>query len=305
MTTTAASGTLPLRALGPLALTMLIWGSTWTVIRYQLGVVDPAWSTAYRFAIAALAMVLLARWQGASLRIRRSDLPLLAAIGLAQFSLNYLFIYHAEAHVTSGLVAMIVTLLIIPNALLGWLFLGQRFSRNFALGSLISLAGMLLLFRQEIVAASSGGGRAALGIALALCGMLAASAGNLLQSGRRAARLHWSTLLFWSMTAGAIINALLALVLAGPPAFDPRPAYILSLLYLALFGSTITFPIYLSAMRQIGPGRAAYAGVMTPVVAMIFSTVLEGYRWSGSAIAGSLLALAGLVVALKARSPAS
>lgn len=304
MNAAPAPGGFGLRALSLLLLAILIWGSTWTAIRYQLGVTDPGWSVAFRFLIATLAIGAYARWEGVSLGIGAADLPLLAAVGLMQFTLNFLLIYHAEAYVTSGLVAMIFALLIIPNAVLGRLFLGHRFGAGFIFGSLLAMAGMALLFRQEITAATAGGGRAALGIGLSLLAMLSASAGNLLQSSGRAARLPGASLLFWGMGFGALINIVLALILSGAPVIDPRPSYWLSTLYLALFGSAITFPVYLSLMRQIGPARAAYTSVLIPIVAMLFSTVLENYHWGPSAIAGSVLALAGLVFALRGKAAA-
>ena len=304
MTAGTSAGRLPLRAALLLGMAILIWGSTWTVIRYQIGVVDPAWSAAYRFTVATAVMGLFARWQGASLRIGTGDLPLLAAIGLTQFSLNFLFIYHAEGYVTSGLVAMIFASMIISNAVLGWLFMGHRFSRSFIFGSLLAVAGLVLLFRQEIVVAAAGGSHATFGIGLSLLGMISASAGNMFQSAKRAHGFHWATLLFWAMGFGALINAAVALVMAGAPTFDPQPAYWLSVLYLGLFGSAITFPIYLSALRIIGPSRAAYTGVLIPIVAMILSTFLEDYHWSASAIAGAALALLGLVFALRGKAGA-
>ena len=57
-------------------------------------------------------------------------------------------------------------------------------------------------------------------------------------------------------------------------------------------------------IRVIGPAKAAYSGVITPVIAMLLSTVFEHYVWSALAAAGSLLVLGGLVIALRARRPA-
>lgn len=293
------------RLLAAFLIATLIWGSTWTAIRYQLGTVDPSWSIAFRFAVASILLGGYARWIGAPLRIARRELPLVIALALAQFMLNFQFVYRAEAYITSGLVAMMFALLIIPNALLGRLLLGHKVGRNFILGSLLAVLGMALLFQKEIQDAAAGGGVALLGIGLTLAGILGASLGNIVQASRRADAMHWVTMIVWGMALGAIGNALLALATTGLPIFDPRPSYWLAVVYLALFGSALTFPLYLFVIRQIGPARAAYSSVLVPIVAMVFSTVLEGYRWTPSAVAGSMLAIAGLVLALKARSPAA
>lgn len=305
MAAPAPAGVLSGKVILPFAIATLIWGSTWTAIRYQLGVVDPSWSIALRFTIAAIALSLYALATRAPLRVSRAELPLVVGLAFTQFLLNFIFVYRAEAYITSGLVAMIFALLIIPNAILGRLLLGHRVGRNFILGSILATIGMALLFHKEVENAASGGGAAAIGIGLTLAAVLASSCGNLIQASPRAHRMHWAALIIWSMLLGALFNALLALATSGLPAFDPRPSYWLAALFLGLFGSALTFPTFMFVIRQLGPAKAAYSSVLTPIIAMLLSTILEGYRWTPSAIAGSLLAITGLVVALKARKPAT
>lgn len=286
------------------AVLVLIWGSTWTAIRYQLGVEAPGWSIAWRFVFASLAMGLYARMAGVSLRLAPRDLPLLLGVAMTQFVLNFLFVYNAERFITSGLVAMIFALLIVPNAVLGRLFLKQRVGGAFFVGTVVAGLGMALLFRHEIMEAAGGGSTVLLGIGLSLFGTLSASVGNLLQASQRASHLHAAQLLFWAMAIGAVANMVIALPMSGLPRIDPRPEYWLATLWLAFIGSALTFPLYLYVMRAIGPARAAYSSVLIPIVAMLFSTLLEGYRWTGTAVAGALLAGVGLVIALRGKSGA-
>lgn len=284
------------------AILVLIWGSTWTAIRYQLGVEAPGWSIAWRFVAASIAMGIYARVAGVSLRLSRRDVPLLAGVAMTQFVLNFLFVYNAERFITSGLVAMIFALLIVPNAILGRIFLKQRVGRAFLVGTVLAGLGMVLLFQHEIAQAAGGGSAVLLGIGLSLFGILSASVGNLLQASQRASHLHAAQLLFWAMAIGAVANMVIALPMSGPPVFDPRPEYWLATLWLAFVGSALTFPLYLHVMRAIGPARAAYSSVLIPIVAMLFSTLLEGYRWTGTAVAGALLAGLGLVIALRGKA---
>jgi drug/metabolite transporter (DMT)-like permease len=100
------------------------------------------------------------------------------------------------------------------------------------------------------------------------------------------------------MAAGALIDGVIAFAMTGPPSFDPRPAYWLGVLYLALFASVLTFSLYYPAVRRIGPAKAAYSSVLVPIIAMGFSTALEHYRWTPTTIAGALLALGGMIAAL-------
>lgn len=285
----------------PFLTVVLIWGSTWIVIRDQLSTVPPSWSVCYRFAVAAIGMAVVARLSGATLRIGARGLIFAAALGLAQFCLNFNFVYRAEGHITSGLVALVFALLVVPNSLFAWFFFGQRVSRTFIIGSAIAIVGVALLFLNEYRAAPAGAHDVLIGVALTLCALLSASTANVMQAARVARELPMTSLLTWAMAIGAAIDAAWAWITSGPPVIEPRMGYWLGTLYLGLAGSVITFPLYFRLVQQMGAGRAAYTSVLIPVIAMAISTLMEGYRWTGLSIAGVALAMAGMVLALRAR----
>jgi drug/metabolite transporter (DMT)-like permease len=288
------------RVLLPFLLVTLIWSSTWIVIKGQLGVVPPVWSVSYRFLIAGAAMLVLARLMGASLRLGRGGFVLAALLGTFQFVVNYTFVYASELYITSGLAAVVFALLVAPNAALAWLLFGERVGGRFVLGSAVAMAGVGLLFVQEMRLAGTATGDVLKGLAFVLCAVLAASFANVMQLMPAIRARPVATMLGWAMLYGASVDALYALVFIGPPVFDPRPPYWLGLLYLSIVASALAFWLYYRIIRAIGPARAAYSSVLIPIVAMAISTVAEGYRWSPLAIAGGLLTLAGLVVALSA-----
>ena len=280
-----------------------IWGSTWIVIRGQLGDVPPQWSVAYRFVIAAVAMALIALWKGDGLRLPRSGMVVAAVLGFTQFCVNFNAVYLAERHITSGVVATVFALLLIPSSLLAWAFLGHKPSRRFFWSSLVAVAGIGLLFAHELGEHATGSRQIVAGIALTLAGMLGASIANVLQARPEVRRFPLFTLLAWSMALGAVIDGAIALAMTGPPSFDTRPVYLAGLLYLALAASVLTFSLYYPVVRIIGPAKAAYSSVLVPIIAMGFSTWLEGYRWTPTTIAGALLALGGMVAALSRERP--
>jgi drug/metabolite transporter (DMT)-like permease len=288
----------------PFAVVTLIWGSTWLVIRDQLGVVPPGWSVTYRFIIAALAMGAFALFKRESFRLDRTGWAFAGAIGLFQFCGNFNLVYRAEAFITSGLVAVLFACLLIPNALLARVFLGQRLGRQLLVGSAIALGGIALLLLHE--ARSSTGGPQALfaGIAFTVAGILSASTANVLQATETAKRYPMYATLAIAMALGALIDAAFAWVLHGPPVIETRMGYWLGVAYLAIFASALAFPLYYQVLRVIGPAKVAYSGVIVPVIAMALSTLFEGYRWTPLAVGGAVLAAIGLVVALTARRPA-
>ncbi|MDG2534537.1 EamA family transporter [Sphingomonas sp. HITSZ_GF] len=299
----AAPRSTRLSVLIPFAIVTLIWGSTWIVIRDQLSVVPPSWSVTYRFTVAGVTMLAWALLRGEKLGMDARGVRFAVLLGLAQFVLNFNFVYRAEQHITSGVVAVVYALLLVPNAVLARIFLGQRMGRQLIVGSAIAMAGVALLFVHEARLSPVGPQAAMLGIGIALAGVLCASVANVMQATNTAKAYPMATMLGWAMLSGAAIDAAFALATVGAPVFDARPSYAGGILYLGVLGSAVTFSIYFQLIRAIGPAKAAYTSVLIPVIAMLFSTLFEGYRWSVLAAGGAVLVVAGLVVALKARRP--
>ena len=287
----------------PFGIVMLIWGSTWIVIRDQLGTVPPSWSVCYRFLVAGLVLLGVSAWQREKVVRDPGFWRFALLLGLAQFALNFNFVYRAEQHITSGLVAVVFALLLVPNALLARGFLGQRLGRQLLFGSAIAMAGVALLFVQETRSDPNGAGESLLGIGLTLCAIMSASVANVMQATRTAARYPMVPMLATAMLIGAGMDATWAWITTGPPVMDWRPSYIAGVLYLGIAASALAFTLYFRIIRAIGPAKAAYNSVVVPVIAMLLSTLFEGYRWSLLAVAGGVLAGIGLVVALSARRP--
>jgi len=293
------------RILLPFLLVTMIWGSTWIVIRDQIGTVPATWSVTYRFAIAAAAMFAYSAASGASLRIGREGHALALLFGLPQFFLNFNFVYAAEHYVTSGLVSVVFALLLVPNSALARLFLKHPMTPAFLAGSALAIAGIALLFLQELRGSAARPADVLLGIGLTLLGVLSASVSNTMQATQRLRRRPIAPMLAWGMTYGVAANALTAFLLYGPPVAEARLGYWVGLVYLGLFASALAFAVYFRIIRDIGPGRAAYSSVLVPIIAMGLSTAFENYHWSKVAVAGGVLALAGLVIALRSkREPA-
>ena len=275
-----------------------IWGSTWIVIRGQLGAVPPQWSVTYRFVIAAIAMGIVAVLKRESLGVGVRGIAAAAFLGFTQFCVNFNAVYLAERHITSGVVATVFALLLIPASLMAWVLLGQRPTKRFVWSSLIAVAGIVLLFIHELQEHAASTTQVTAGIGITLVGMTGAAIANVVQARPEIRRYPLFALLAWSMATGAIIDAVIAFVMSGPPVFDRRPAYWVGVLYLALLASVLTFSLYYPVVRRIGPAKAAYSSVIVPIIAMGFSTWLEDYRWTPLAITGALLALGGMAAAL-------
>ena len=292
--------TLTPRSIAAFIFLALVWGSTWLVIKDQISEVPPAWSVVWRFILAATAMSAFALLRRERMRLTAREMAVAIAMGVFQFSLNFQLIYRSEHYLTSGLVAVVFALMIVPNAILARLVLGAALTRRFLAGSAIALAGIALLMLHEYRIAPPNSG-VTTGVLLVTGAILSVSVGNLLQATQTARAVPVVSLMAWGMIWGVVASAGYAIVAVGAPALDPRPAYLAGIAYLGLVGSALIVPLYSQLIREWGPGPAAYNGVAVPVVAMILSTLFEGYEWSLLAGGGAVLAMAGLLVALSGR----
>ena len=285
-------------------LVSVIWGGTWLVIRDQIASVPASWSISYRFIVAALGMFALAAIRRERLSLAPVGMRWACLLGLFQFTLNFGFVYNAESYITSGLVAVMFALLVVPNAVLGRILLGQRITGAFVLGSAIAALGVALLFAHEWRSSPATLEEVLLGAGLTVGGILSASIANITQAMDGAKKQPFLALLAWSMAIGVAINTVYALAMDGLPQFDMRPSYSLGILYLGLAGSVVTFPLYYGLVRKVGAGQAAYSSVIVPIVAMVLSTLFEGFQWGALPAAGAIITLIGMVVAMRGRASA-
>jgi len=279
------------------ALVVLIWGSTWSAIPFQLGIVPPEVSVAYRFAIAAAILFLIARLSGRPLGVSRAHYPMVALQGALLFSANYFFVYYGTAHVTSGLGAVIFSLIVLANAFLERLFFRTPLEGRLLLAAACGLTGIGLVFWPE-VSSLSPGDDAVIGIAWLLLGILMASLGNMAAVVNTRRDQSVMTVNAHAMAWGALTSALIAWLLGRPFVFDGGVGYVVSLCYLAILGSSLAFGAYLTLIRRIGSARAAYASVLFPVVALALSHWLEDYHFTALALAGIILTMIGNWLAL-------
>lgn len=281
-------------------ITVLIWGSTWFAITFQLGAVPPELSVAYRFLLAALLLFAYCRLRGLPLAFSRRQHAFIALQGLLLFSVNYIVVYIAELYIPSGMVAVIFSTIIIFNVFFGALLLKTPVRLPIILGALVGIAGLGLIFQPELAGFDLSGG-AALGLGLAVFSSVSASLGNIVSARNQRQGLPVIQTNAYGMLYGSLLTFGIALARGAEFSFDPSAAYVLSLIYLALFGSVIAFGAYLTLLGRIGADRAAYITVLFPVIALLLSAIYEGLSLEGAQFAGVGLVLLGNLLVLERR----
>ncbi len=277
--------------------TILIWGSTWLAITFQLGTVDPALSVAYRFLMAAVILFVFCFANRIKMKFRFIDHFYMVLQGVFSFSIGYWFVYLAEMHLASGLVAVLTSSLIFMNIFNGWVWIGSKINRLVVLGAGVGMVGILLIFWPE-VSSYRYSDKSMFAIVLALLSTVIYSFGNILVVRNQKHRLPVIQTNAYSMAYGAIIMFCVALLTGKPFLLPLTIRYIGSLFYLAIFGSVIAFYCYFTLIGEIGPDKAAYGPVVIPVIALFLSSLFEGYHWSSLSFIGVFLLIAGNIVVL-------
>ena len=286
-------------------ITVLIWGSTWLAIKFQLGVVAPEFSVAYRFLLAAMVLFIYMKLRGLKGKFTLQEHIFMCLQGLMLFSINYILVYFSELYITSGMVSVLFSSIIVFNVIFGALLLRNPVRGSVLVGSLVGILGLALIFWPEMQGVDLSGQRT-LGLGLGLISACSASLGNIISARNQRAGLPVIQANAFGMLYGALFTFLVAIVRGVPFTFDVSPAYIGSLLYLAVFGSVIAFGSYLTLLGRIGADRAAYATVLFPVIALALSVLFEGLTLNDwLQFAGIALVLLGNVLVINLRQRAA
>ena len=284
------------------AAVVLIWGSTWIMVKFQIGTVPPEVSVAYRIGSAALIMFVWSGLVKARQRLSGHDHLFVAIQGALIFSTNFFLLYLAAAHLTTGLIAVVFSTASVMTIGVKTLFMGYRPTSRMVTGAMLGVLGIGIVFWPQVAGfTASAGGR--LGLLLSAGGTLSFSIGSIVSARNQARGLSGPGYTAWSMAYGAILLSLYALAIGNGFAFDTAPAYMGSLLYLSVVGSVIGFGCYFALLKRINAERAAYTTVLFPIIALMLSTLFEGYRWSPAAFAGVALTLVGNLLVVGTAGP--
>lgn len=266
-------------------ITVLIWGSTWIAINYQLGDVSPATSLFYRFGLAAIILFIVCKFSQIPLKFPLKHHVQFIAFGLTLFGCNYYFLYNAQQHINSALTCIAFSMIMIFNMVNARIWFNTKITQQVYIGGALGLVGITTLFWPQINDISLGE-QTLIGLGFCLIGTLLASVGNMLSIKNQEKRLPLHAANAWGMTYGALGMALLAIIQGASFTIPLTTSYITSLLYLSIFGSVIAFGSYLTLLNRIGPHKASYASIMFPAIAVLISSFVENFHWSLFTIVG-------------------
>jgi len=275
-----------------------IWGSTWLAITFQLGRVAPEASVFYRFLLASAIVFAYCLARRLPLRYSLRQHLWIALLGILMFSVSYIFVYYAEQHVVSGLVAVGYS----ASPMLGLIgmrvFFGTPMTRLLVLGSILGMVGIALVFWPEF-AKLQGDRDTALGALHTIIAVVVSAFGAIVaQRNQRAGLPLWQSMA-WGMLYGSLFSLAVTLAAGESLDFEATMPYVLSLVYLAVLGSILAFAAYLTLLHRVGAARAGYIGVMVPIVALVISALFEKFQWHALTWLGIAVSVAGNVIVLR------
>jgi drug/metabolite transporter (DMT)-like permease len=280
------------------AASVAIWGSTWFAITFQLGRVAPEASVVYRFLLASALLFAYCRLRRLPLRFTPREHAWLATQGVTMFGASYVLVYYAEQQIVSGLVAVGYS----ASPLLGMfgqrLFFGTPITARIALGSVLGIAGIGLVFAPELGHLQAPT-RTVLGVTFTALAVVFSTLGSLAAHRNHDAGIPVWQNMAWSMLYGALLSAVWTAAAGESFTFEASPAYVLSLLYLVMFGSILAFSFFLILLGRIGAARSGYVGVMVPIAALILSAAFESFDWQPLTFGGIAVSLLGNVLVLR------
>ena len=277
--------------------TVLIWGSTWLAIEFQLGDVDVPASVAYRFMISAVLMWGYCRWANVPMTFSARNHCFILLLALSNFSINYAVIYSSQQYLSSAMSSIAFSTMLLMNIVNTRLFFGTKITIKTYVGAVSGILGIIALFWDDLSVAVDGS-NTLWGLALVITGALIASLGNMASVRNSRANMNIFAVNAWGMLYGTIILTLLVLVSDAEFSFSMQPSYVASLLYLAVFGTVIAFATYYVLLNDMGPEKASYVIVLFPIVAVVLSSIFEDFTWTDNTFMGFALVLLGNAIIL-------
>jgi drug/metabolite transporter (DMT)-like permease len=226
---------------------------------------------------------------------------LVALAGICFFGLNYLAVYAGSQYLTSGVVAVILSLTVPLNLFAEWIIRGRRPTRAMIGAAALGMCGISLVFGSDLSNAFTGQMRW-WGASIVAGSAILVAIGNVVSSELMRARLSWILVNALGMAVGCAAALVWGGLAGAAWVFQPTASWFAGYAYLVLLGSVVAFGIYMKILPTIGTTAGAYVTVLSPVLALLVSAALEGFRIRLTTYAGVALLLLGHTFLIRQRS---
>jgi drug/metabolite transporter (DMT)-like permease len=272
----------------------MIWGSTWLFIKLGLEDLPPFTFAGIRFVIAAIILLIIILIRRRPLPRRGQDWALIAGTGILAFTINYGLLFWGEQRTSSGLAAILQTIIPVFGLVLAHLHLPEeRITWPKLTGVILGIAGVALIFSNQMAA----GGRSAFqGSVAIVIGAFGAAYSNVLIKSR-GGRLDYAVLAAGQMICGLVPLLIIGITFEGNPLkLHWTPLAVLSLFYLAIVGSAVAFLLYYWLVRHMEVTKTMLIALITPLLAVSLGMLVRGEQLTWRIVAGGACIMAGIGV---------
>lgn len=281
-----------LKTLSLIALISLLWGTTWLAIKIGLDGVSPLLGAGIRFLIAGTTLLTIARSLGRVKPPNQQQIRHIIVFGVFMFFVPYSFVYWGEQYIPSSLASIIFSAMPFSVILFAHLLVPtERFQWQQGLGTLIGFAGIILIF-------SEGDFNMTENFTLGMLAVL----GSTLCSGFASVwgkRFRNEIDPLYTTAYGMLFGSLLLMVFSQFEAqryFVPNLPTIGSILYLGIFGSTVTFSVYFSLMQKVSVVKLSFTTFITPIVAIFVGWLVLDETLTIRVFLGTAIVFVGIII---------
>jgi drug/metabolite transporter (DMT)-like permease len=293
-----------LRLLAALATVYLVWGSTYLGIAIAIRTIPPFTMGALRFAAGG---GLLLGWELVSGGLRRErptrrQVRDAAVVGVLLLGIGNGFVAFGEQTVASGIAAVLVAMVPVWLAVLGWVYLRERLPRTVVAGIALGLGGVVVLVWPE-----PGARLEVLGIGVLILAPLGWAHGSLFSARRADLPRRPLTTTGIQMLAGATTLAIEGILTGEAGRLDPAgvsAASIGAVVYLTLVGSILAFNAYAWLLRNAPLSLAGTYAYVNPVVAVALGAIFLAEPISTRTLVASGVIVVAVAMIVTARSRA-
>lgn len=267
-----------------------IWGSTWLAISVQSGTAPVLTSIFYRFLLAATVLVTITICRRSFKWLRGRDLLFTILQGLCLYSINFICIYNGVKYISGGMESLIFSMAVLFNFAGSKLFRKEPVPKRFKFSAVVGMMGLILILLQDLSLQTQDSWK---GILLCLIGTLLFSLGNMIGKRQFHAGLSVMQTNCYAMIWGTVLVAMVMIFTKTTFTIPHQASFLFPLFYLAIPGSVIAFTAYLTLVNRIGPQKASFITIMTPLIALFLAVLFEGEPLSIIKVCGVLLILLG------------
>ena len=250
-------------------------------------------SVGLRFLIASFVLEFYRLiFDSEKIKLSLKDWQFIVLQGIFLFSINFWLCYYSSHYIISGLIAVTVSTMIIPNLIFGRLFLGIPFRLQVLAGAFLGILGVCMLFIQEILTLTDNV-TLLKGFLLAFLSTFFSVVGTQASGilSKRGVPIIFSV--SRALFIGGTLSILVSLVKDGIPTFPRTVEFWGSLLYLGMISSAMSYTLYGYLIKKYGPGVASYLWIASPAISLALSALFEEYDWTVISSMGIMFIIVG------------